>query len=242
MVLSTPRIPARLCLYAIGDIHGHKDKLAQLLEMIAKDAATHKRTTKRLVFLGDYIDRGPDSKGVIELLLCKLPKKFEAVFLRGNHENTLLHILNGEKQLIPLWMQFGGATMLASYGVNPFSARLMINPEKLVAALNQKLPDAHRHFLRDTIFSYGCGDYLFAHAGVRPNVELDKQSNDDLIWIRDEFLASQQDFGKIIVHGHSISAAPDIRPNRIGIDTGAYATGRLTCLKLFGDQRAFLTT
>ena len=231
-----------MCLYAIGDIHGHRGKLEELVAGVAEDAAAYTGAAKRLIFVGDYIDRGPDSKGVIDYLLCGLPEDFETVFLRGNHEDVALRVLGGDTDLVSSWMQFGGAACLASYGVNAFRPRIMETPEILQEEFKQKIPAGHRHFFEDTIFSHICGDYYFTHAGVRPGAALDQQSNDDLLWIRDEFLNSKQDFGKIVVHGHSISPEPDIRANRIGIDTGAYATGKLTCLKLFEDKRQFFTT
>jgi serine/threonine protein phosphatase 1 len=242
MTHKIPRIPDNLCLYAIGDIHGHKQKLEELMAGITEDAEQHQGSAKRLIFIGDYIDRGPASKGVIDYLLYELPEGFEAIFLRGNHEDVALRVLHGDVELIASWLQFGGAACLASYNVNAFRPRIVETPEILQAEFAENIPPAHKHFLEDTVLSYECGDYYFTHAGVRPGTALAKQSSDDLLWIRDEFLGSKEDFGKIVVHGHSISTDPDIHPNRIGIDTGAYATGRLTCLKLFEDKRQFLMT
>jgi serine/threonine protein phosphatase 1 len=241
MTRALPRTADDLCVYAIGDIHGHKNKLQQLMAMIGEDAAQWPGP-HRLVFLGDYIDRGPDSQGVIEYFMHDIQPSFQSVFLRGNHEDIALRVLGGETELIASWMQFGGAAFLASYGVNPFRARIMESPEVLQAELAERMPPQHRRFLESTVYSYGCGDYYFAHAGVRPGIDLTKQDSTDLMWIRQEFLGSKQDFGKIVVHGHSISTAPDVKINRIGIDTGAYATGKLTGLKLWGSERRFFTT
>jgi serine/threonine protein phosphatase 1 len=240
---STPaQIPDNICLYAVGDVHGHKNKLRQLIGMIEQDAAASPEAEKILVFLGDYVDRGPDSKGVVDYLLLSLPAGFTTVFLRGNHEEVAMQILDGETSLIESWMQFGGSACLASYGVNPFRPHILETPEALRQEFAQQVPASHREFFENTVFSFTCGDYFFAHAGVKPDVPLEKQRHEDLMWIRHEFLVSKQDHGKIIVHGHTIEPEPDIQSNRIGIDTGAYATGRLTCLKLVGDKRSFINT
>ncbi|MDR3449076.1 MAG: metallophosphoesterase family protein [Alphaproteobacteria bacterium] len=239
---SLPAVNDGICLYAIGDIHGHTATLRQLLGEVLRDAKQHPNEVKRLVFLGDYIDRGPDSRGVIDLLLHDLPHDYEVVFLRGNHEDVALRVMEGESDLIESWMQFGGGAFFSSYGVDPFRPRIMETPEILRMELQLNLPAEHRGFLEQTSLSHICGDYYFAHAGVRPGVPLDKQEADDLLWIRDEFIHSGQDFGKIVVHGHSIKPEPDVQHNRIGIDTGAFESGRLTCLKLVGTERTFLST
>lgn len=239
---ATPSIPEGICLYAIGDVHGARDRLEQLVATIALDARNHPISSKRLVFLGDYIGRGTDSFGVIEFLIANLPADFETIFLRGNHEDAALRIIAGEKELIPGWVEFGGDAYFASYGIPTDRPETTHAPEVLREELLRALPDTHLAFMKQAIYSHVCGDYYFTHAGVKPGVPLERQTADDLLWIREEFLNDSRAYGKIIVHGHNITAEPDIRPNRIGIDTGAYASGHLTCLKLIGTQRRFITT
>jgi len=234
-----PAVPDEVCLYAIGDIHGEYKLLQELMGFIASDAATIKCETRQLVFLGDLIDRGRGSKDVIAYLLNGLPKDFDAVFLRGNHEDAMLKFLQGDETAGGHWLQFGGAATLASYGVEVSGSP---NLPSLRERLQRALPPAHQALLENTRLSYICGDYYFVHAGLRPQVPLEQQDDEDKLWIRDEFLNSSYDFGKIIVHGHTINAMPDLRTNRIGIDTGAYATGRLTALRLQGSSRKFLVT
>jgi serine/threonine protein phosphatase 1 len=175
MQASSPKIEDGLCLYAIGDIHGHKDKLQQIMAAIIEDARQQRDEIKRLVFLGDYIDRGPDSKGVIEYLLHDLPPSYQTVFIRGNHEDVLLRILNGETERIASWMPFGAAACFTSYGVNPFRPYLRETPEILQAELSHQMPPDHLQFLEDTLLSHVSGDYYFVHAGVRPNIALSQQ-------------------------------------------------------------------
>jgi serine/threonine protein phosphatase 1 len=186
------------------------------------------------VFLGDYVDRGPDSYGTIELLLDRA-RRHESVFLMGNHELLLLQMLN-DPELYQDWKKFGGMETLISYGVRPLVNATASECSALVKEFAHALPDRHRHFFRALKACYSCGDFFFVHAGVRPGIPLDQQRVEDLLWIRDEFLLSEDNFGKYIVHGHSPVRSPDIRSNRINIDTGAYATGNLTLLSIQGDS------
>jgi serine/threonine protein phosphatase 1 len=186
------------------------------------------------VFLGDYIDRGPASSQVIDMLIDRA-QHHETIFLKGNHETMLLELLR-DPEIFPMFRQYGGLPTLRSYGLTP-----SVNPgheeqHTLIEALAQKIPDSHRRFFDDLQSKYLCGDFLFVHAGVRPGIPLEKQKEEDLLWIRDEFLSSDKNFGKFIVHGHTPVSKPDIRPNRINIDTGAYATGILTLLIIQGDH------
>jgi len=229
-------------LYAVGDIHGRADLLESLIEQITADAASHPDTAKRLIFLGDYVDRGPASSAVIDLVLDNTPPGIEVVRLMGNHEEMMLRFL-ADIAVGRTWMMNGGDATLRSYGVEPpslFSGAPALHRAQQHFA--ERLPARHLSFLQGLAISHTEGDYLFVHAGVRPGVALDRQRTEDLLWIRDEFLASNRDFGKVVVHGHSISLDPEFRANRIGIDTGAYATGRLSCLVLEGNRRAFLHT
>ncbi len=235
-------VPAGTVVYAIGDIHGRLDLLHQMEEKIQRDAATVDADRRVMVYLGDYIDRGDDSYGVIEHLLQPPPNPFDRFCLIGNHESYLLRYFD-DSSVAAAWMANGGRETLTSYGISPpdeFAADGW--PERVQAELRTRLPRAHAEFLRALELSHREGDYLFVHAGVRPGVALDQQDPDDLIWIRKEFLSDQRDFGAVVVHGHSIRPEPENLPNRIGIDTGAYRTGRLTCAVLWQSERRFLTT
>ncbi len=242
----TPRppsaVPAGTRVYAVGDIHGRADLLEALLEQIEADAARHPEAVKRLIYLGDYVDRGPASSAVIDMVLHDGPPGFEVVPLMGNHEEMMLRFLE-DIAVGRTWMMNGGDATLLSYGVEPPS---MFAGTPLVRHAQQqfaeRLPARHKTFLDGLALSHTQGDYLFVHAGVRPGVPLDEQRAEDLLWIRDEFLDSDRDFGKVVVHGHSITLDPDFRPNRIGIDTGAYRSHQLTCLVLEGTERLLLTT
>lgn len=238
-----PRVPPDERIYAIGDIHGRADLLARLLPMIAQDAsALQPEIKKHLIFLGDYIDRGAQSRQVIDCLLHELPGSFIPTFLRGNHEDAMLRFLSGDFEQGMHWLHFGGQETLASYGLKSPSSLHQTELAKTRAELQKKLPSLHHGFLDNTRYSAMHGDYYFVHAGVRPDVPLEQQSPQDMMWIRREFLSSAQDHGKIIVHGHSIKSSPDVRPNRIGIDTGAYASGHLTCLVLQDAGQQFMAT
>jgi diadenosine tetraphosphatase ApaH/serine/threonine PP2A family protein phosphatase len=237
-----PAGPQGTRLYAIGDIHGRADLLARLHGMIAADARRQPAPRNVAIYLGDYVDRGAESRAVIELLLRQPLEGFEAVHLRGNHEAFLLRFLE-DVAVGPNWLAYGGRETLASYGIDPPHATAP--PDALMRAqqeLNLRLPRAHRDFLAGLRLLHEEGDFAFVHAGVRPGVPLDRQDPEDLIWIRDEFLDSRAAFGRVVVHGHTITPAPDVRPNRIGIDTGAFMTGRLTCLVIAETSSAFLQT
>jgi serine/threonine protein phosphatase 1 len=227
-------------VYAVGDIHGRLDLLDSIHQLIVKDSAAGP-SARIIVYVGDYIDRGPDSKGVIDRLLAPKLDGFKARHLRGNHDQSLLDFLRNPTHY-RLWKDYGARDTLTSYGVAP---PRFDNDEALTAARDElavALPPAHREFLEGLRLSFEIGDYFFAHAGVRPGLPLAKQLPDDLMWIREEFLTSTADFGKVVVHGHTPGQEPQRRRNRIGIDTGAYATGRLTCAVLEGAECRFLHT
>jgi len=230
-------------IYAIGDIHGRLDLLLRLHELIAADAARSPAQRRVLVYIGDYIDRGPDSAGVLNLLLDRPLPGFETVHLLGNHEDVLLQFPD-DATVGPSWLTYGGVQTLASYfvEVSPGSWRDERELQRLQGEVRRRVPRRHVEFMRSLPLTHVEGDYLFVHAGIRPRIPLERQERDDLLWIRDEFLLSPEDHGKIIVHGHTISDGPDQRSNRIGIDTGAFHTGRLTCVVLDGSSRAFLQT
>jgi serine/threonine protein phosphatase 1 len=244
---TSPCVPAGSRIYAVGDIHGRLDLLDRLLERIRSDAAGHVRTRKVVVFLGDLVDRGPHSKEVVDRLMDGVPAgrdwaDFKFVVLRGNHESTMLDFLKDES-VGPMWLRNGGLATIYSYlGFMPDHLPGPVWMTNLRAALVEALPPGHREFLEGLKLAHEEGDYLFVHAGVRPGVAIDQQDDYDLMWIRTEFLISRLDHGRLVVHGHTISREPDVRDNRIGIDTGAFATGRLTALVLEGTSRAFITT
>ena len=230
------------CLvYAIGDIHGRIDLLDLLLARIGDDIAAHppiERTA--LIFLGDYVDRGPASREVIDRIMA-LRSRAHVVALRGNHEDALLRFLD-DPSIGPEWVEHGGAQTLLSYGVTPPQksepAPWIEVRDRFAAAL----PDTHLAFLQRLEHYAVLGDYVFAHAGVRPNVPLDQQTTQDLMWIRKPFLEADRAIDQVVVHGHTPTETPFMGPWRIGVDTGAYATGVLTAVRLAGTERAFLST
>jgi serine/threonine protein phosphatase 1 len=229
-----PQLPEGVRLYAISDIHGCADLLAQLFAVIDADLARSRPRHAIHVFLGDYIDRGPQSRQTLDLLIER-GKNHQAVFLKGNHETFLTETLIDPARFDE-WRKYGGLQTLVSYGLTP-----SLNPDRaeqvnLMKQLKTALPDTHKRFLKRLSLTYTCGDFFFVHAGVRPGVRLSRQREADLLWIRDEFLESEKNFGKYIVHGHTPVSQPDIRPNRINIDTGAYATGNLTLLSIQGSS------
>lgn len=227
-------MPKGVRVYAIGDIHGRSDLLQQLFTVIDVDLANARPERAIQVFLGDYVDRGPDSRGVLDLLIER-GRSHETVFLKGNHEAFFLDVLREPAKLSD-WRQYGGLPTLMSYGVRPTMNPNSEDQVTLIRALAEAMPDAHMEFLQRLQPSFTCGDFFFVHAGVRPGVPLLQQQEDDLLWIREEFLNSEDDFGKYVVHGHTPVSTPEIRPNRANIDTGAYATGNLTLLTMQGDS------
>ena len=235
-----PSIPADLRIYAVGDIHGRLDLLDQLLSLIDADIALHPTSRPLHVFLGDYIDRGSFSRETIDRLI-QLNGVRECVFLKGNHELIALKCLS-DCNLFDQWMRLGGLETLMSYGIS-FGHLASGKPiVELQAAFHHALPQAHLRFFRDLQLSFECGDFFFAHAGVKPGVELSRQMENDLLWIREEFLSSNEEFGKIVVHGHTPAPDIEVLPNRINIDTGAFATGRLTCLVIEGASLLVIDT
>jgi serine/threonine protein phosphatase 1 len=222
--------PANMRIYAIGDIHGRADLLVDAIARIDDDLARRPVRHAIEVYLGDYIDRGPDSKTVIDLLSVRLVKN-RAVCLRGNHEALMEDFLRDPANR-DRWLQLGGLQTLASYGVSlrPRAEAEIDTHHRFWRAF----PRAHEIFLQCLRYSFCCGDFLFVHAGIRPDIPIPRQNFHDLMWIRDEFLSSPQHHGKFIVHGHTPVPHPDIRQNRMNIDTGAWRTGTLTCVAIEG--------
>ncbi len=233
-----PRIPDGQCVYAVGDIHGRLDLLEKLLVRIWSDAPAEGNT---LIFVGDYVDRGPASKEVVECLINLRRPGWDIVKLRGNHEQILLEYLSNP-DAYQAGRSFGGAETLLSYGVRPPVFSDTKELQRAHAEFTANLPRSHLAFLTGLSCAHTVGDYLFVHAGVRPGIALERQSPEDMLWIREDFLLSDERLEKVIVHGHSPSERPVLRASRIGIDTGAYATNCLTAAKLTGESCMFLST
>ena len=235
-----PSLPAGVRIYAVGDIHGRLDLLNELLARIDADIALRPAERQVYVFLGDYIDRGSSSRETIDRLI-EHGAAHETVFLKGNHELIAIKCLS-DRGLFDQWLRLGGLATLVSYGVPAETLASAKQIAELQSAFHSALPQAHFRFFRDLQTSFSCGDFFFAHAGVKPDVELSHQKESDLMWIREEFLSSNRDFGKIIVHGHTPGSEIEIKPNRINIDTGAFATGRLTCLVIEDERLSVIDT
>jgi serine/threonine protein phosphatase 1 len=235
-----PSLPKGLRIYAVGDIHGRLDLLQKLLLRTYADIASRPILRPIYLFLGDYIDRGPSSRETIDRLI-EHGEVHESVFLSGNHELIALKCLR-DRMLFEQWLRLGGMETLVSYGIAVDIRAIGKQTVQLQSAFHGALPQTHFRFFRDLQSSFTCGDFFFAHAGVRPTIALERQTESDLLSIRDEFLSSIEDFGKIIVHGHTPVDEIDIKSNRINIDTGAFATGLLTCLVIDSESLSVIDT
>jgi serine/threonine protein phosphatase 1 len=233
-----PVLPEGLRIYAVGDVHGRADLLEQLFSRVDEDLKQHPVAETIHIFLGDYIDRGQDSATVLDLLIERA-RTHRMSCLKGNHEFFLSEFLENPG-VLKHWARNGGLPTLASYGLMPTIDSDPKAQAELSASLRNAIPKCHSQFLAGLSLCFTCGDFFFVHAGVRPGTPLSRQREDDLLWIRDEFLLHEEPFEKIIVHGHTPVWEPDVRNNRINIDTGAYATGRLTCLRLERDKIGFV--
>lgn len=233
--------PADKRLYAVGDIHGRLDLLDDLLGRIERDIRDRPIAETTVVFLGDLIDRGPDSAGVIDRLVMLNGFPARILLLLGNHEEILLRVLEGEPGLAYDWLGFGGDACVESYGLSAASLKAM-SETRIAALLRETIPPAHIAFLKDAGDTIRFGDYLLVHAGIRPGVSIENQQPHDLRWIRQPFLSDAHDHGCLVVHGHTISDGVDRRVNRLGIDTGAYRTGVLTAAVIEGSDLRFLDT
>ncbi len=238
-VPNPPQVPAGTRVYAIGDIHGCAAQLRALHKLIEQDAAT--APPRRVaVYVGDYIDRGPDIRETVDLLIREPIAGFESIHLIGNHEAFLLQFLEDEGVALP-WLMNGGDATCRSYGVDPharpdFAGRFAWLQKELAG----RLPKRHLRFFRDLKFHHTEGDYAFVHAGIRPGIALEDQDPNDLIWMREPFLSWELDHDKVVIHGHTPTPDPVLQHNRIGIDTGACYGGRLTAVVLEdADQRFF---
>ncbi|MCR9271104.1 MAG: serine/threonine protein phosphatase [Hyphomonadaceae bacterium] len=227
--------------YAIGDIHGCLQETLQLLEQIEADCAQRDPKTTHLIFLGDLIDRGPESRGVIELLM-DFPYRFaQPHFITGNHEEMMVRGLMGEPELLSGWLEHGGFACAESYGV-PRSHLQGQQPDALEHILRSAIPKKHADFLKSFLESVQFGDYFFTHAGIRPGIPLDKQSGREMRWIRGPFLEHEGDHGVVVVHGHTVNDEVVVKSNRIGLDTGAYKTGKLSAICIEEESVSFLST
>ncbi len=239
---SSPGIPPGLRVYAIGDLHGRFDLLCRLHRLIAADVTWRAPETAVLVYLGDYVDRGPASFELIDSLINEPLPGFERAFLKGNHEAMLLDFLDGG-EMSETWLMNGGIETLASYGIDLplFDA----GPARVAAArqeFRRVLAGAHLTFFEGLELYRVIGGYVFVHAGLRPEVPLDCQDERDLLWVRPHTWEPEGPQERIVVHGHTITPEPEVTPARIGIDTGAWRSGRLTGLVLEGTERRFLHT
>ena len=237
-----PRVGDDTVVYAIGDLHGRADLLAELHRLIAIDVARRRQSRRVVVYLGDYIDRGPESRQVLDLLLDQPLAGFEAAHLKGNHEDFMLRFLAGETEYGFGWLMNGAVETFESYGIAASRFATVADLDDLRRQLIERLPARQRAFLDRLELMHVEGDYAFVHAGIRPGMALDRQRESDLLWIRDAFLDWTGRHDKVVVHGHSISRAPEVRPNRIGIDTGAFGSDVLTSLVLVGETQDFIQT
>jgi len=241
---STPQtdaIPDGRRIYAIGDIHGRRDLFDELIDRIMADHAARPPAPLEIILLGDLVDRGPDSCGVIARAIRLAGEVDQLRCLLGNHEEVFLQAVTGEPKALRFFLKIGGRETLASYGIAG-QEFVEADFEELARLIAERVPASHVDFLKGCEDLIEVGDYVFVHAGIRPGVALDEQKPADLRWIREPFLNHRSSHGKIIVHGHSITEDVDERPNRIGIDTGAFASGRLTAVALEGATRRYLQT
>ena len=238
---TAPAVPEGAVVWAVGDIHGRLDLLEPLVEAIIADLSASSASRKVVVFLGDYIDRGPDSRGVLQLLagLSDI-QGVEWRFLKGNHEQAMLGFL-ADPSAGPKWCEYGGDNALRSYGLRvPDLAHRTEAWSRVAADLRHKLTAREIDFLEHLELSVTVGDYFFSHAGARPGVALDRQSSEDLMWIRQPFLNSGTGFERVVVHGHTPASGVHADQRRIGIDTKAYASGVLTALRLEAREQSLL--
>jgi len=234
-------IPAGQRIYAIGDVHGRMDLLERLIARIVADHQARGEADAEIILLGDLIDRGPDSADVVAWAMEGKAGALPVSTLMGNHEEQLVDSVLGEGRLLEGWLTYGGLETLRSYGVDP---RLLTSGDSgaIREAARAAVPAAIAGWMEALPVHRRTGDYLLVHAGVRPGVALHRQNPRDMRWIRGEFLDSDSDHGAIVVHGHSIRPEVEIRHNRIGLDTGAYRSGRLSAIGLEGSARWVLQT
>lgn len=242
VMLPKARTPDGMRIYVIGDVHGRRDLLVKMHRRIARDLERRPVEDCRVIHLGDYIDRGPDSSGVLSVL-ARYARDGRAIFLRGNHDQFLINFLEGINQEFDIWMGNGGIKTLDSFGLDGFEVTYGYDEGSLAVlrqTLKETIPAETLAFLDKLDLMHRFGDYAFVHAGVRPGVTLDDQEPGDLIWIREPFLSDASDHGAVIVHGHTPTDVVEVYPNRIAVDTGAVYTGLLSCLVLEGTDQMLL--
>lgn len=237
-----PSVPDGVIVWAVGDVHGRLDLLRPLVDAIVTEARSSSMDRKVVVFLGDYVDRGPESRGVLQYLAeLQRDESIEWRFLKGNHEEAMLDFLN-DPSAGARWCEYGGDATLASYGLRLPGMRHMVKAWARIATdLDHKLTARERAFLEGLELSVTVGDYFFAHAGARPGESLDRQTTRDLMWIRNSFLESDVEFEKVVVHGHTPTRDVYADHRRIGVDTKAYESGVLSALRIQGRARAVLS-
>ena len=247
---SAAAVPSGQRIYAIGDIHGCYKELSSLLALIDADHEARETTkaagqkdepsSQHIIFLGDYVDRGPESQAVIETLLALKQHRANVVTLKGNHEAAMLDFLDHPEDL-DHWLNWGGEDTLRSYGISPILGR---PPLELSNELKRQLPKTHEQFLRTLPLTHQAGDYFFVHAGIRPGIAIEEQKEEDLLWIRKRFQNAPPDErpDRVIVHGHDPVKKPVDVGWRIAVDTGACWTGTLCAVVLEGTTRRFITT
>lgn len=233
-------VPDGIRIYAVGDIHGRLDLFKQLIDMVAADDAARDAAETQLILLGDYVDRGPQSAALLGFLRGTVAPAGNVTFLLGNHEEYMLAAYDGDTAALTAWVRHGGWETLRSYGLE--DALIEQRDASVIDAMRAAIVPEDISFLRGLTLSSRVGDYLFVHAGILPGTPLDAQSERDILWIRDRFTNDDRDHGAIIVHGHTVRERPELRRNRIGIDTGAYDSGRLTAVGLQNDQQWFIQT
>ncbi len=238
---SLPSGPAGQRGYIIGDVHGCLNELVALLRLIKEDVANSPAADNYIVFLGDLIDRGPSSAHVLELLRQYKPDFATPVFLKGNHEELFLKILEGRMDLLESWFRFGGRDCARSYGVDNLGS-VFLNPEQVIDNLIDRVPQSHIDFQETFATMYEFGDFVCVHAGILPKTKLADQKDKDLMWIREPFLSYKKPHEKVVIHGHTIVEEPEFFPNRIAIDTGAYKSGVLACLRIDGEKTSLIKT
>lgn len=231
-------IPLGLRVYVVGDVHGRADALADVFSRIDSDKPLWQIRRPVQIFLGDYVDRGPASREVLDMLIAR-GRTDEVLLLKGNHEAMLLEFFDNPS-LLGHWRQFGGLQTLISYGLKPSINPTVDEQKELARELGQRFPPIHHQLIAAMPHSFSVGDFFFVHAGVRPGIAFKDQKEADLLWIREDFLLYERDFEKIVVHGHTPVAEPDVRSNRVNLDIGAYATGKLACLVIDGETLAFI--
>lgn len=231
--LGRSTVPNNTRIYAVGDIHGHTTLLEELHNKIKCDLNKNPVADYKIIFLGDYIDRGPDSAGCIDFLIKQMARDSHIVCLKGNHEDKLEEFLINPAAVLDSFFTYGGIDCVNSYGIDMSNYRGTLNEALQIAVeLKDRLPELHKQFLAQLQLSVTIGDYMFVHAGVHPGLALDQQSDDVLMWIRSEFINHTELYDKVIVHGHTPSYPMEILPNRINVDTHAYQTGILSCIVL----------